>query len=99
LIYFSYVANNLTFKNKNMFVMFIGHRKGSRPAKHGGGGQTTGMSGVVDTVTQRVLSARRLKINELRNENEALKRQMAAIIEENKTMKRSMHAQGRALDR
>lgn len=48
------------------------------------------MSGGVDTVTRRVLSARRLKINELRNENEALKRQMAAVMEENKTMKRCM---------
>ena len=69
--------------------------KGTRATKNG---KTSVVAGS-DNVTQRILSARRLKINELRNELENVRQQMAIVMDENKTLKRSMHVQGRALEK
>ena len=49
-------------------------------------------------LTSRVLSARRLKINELRNENEELKVQLVEIARENKMLMRTANQQDKKLN-
>ena len=53
----------------------------------------------VEYVTKRMLSARRLKINELRNEVEDLNKQLEELRRENKTMKRDQFLREKALDK
>ena len=52
-----------------------------------------------DNVAKRVLSARRLKINELMNQNNELKQQIIDIRDENKLLKKTQRRQDKALQR
>ncbi|KAL8592774.1 hypothetical protein ACOMHN_045928 [Nucella lapillus] len=51
----------------------------------------------VDVVTKQLLSANRLKMNELQNQVEDMKQQMKEVTEENKLFKRMQYKQERAL--
>ncbi|XP_076467153.1 uncharacterized protein LOC143298233 isoform X2 [Babylonia areolata] len=51
----------------------------------------------VDVVTRRLLSANRLKMNELQNQLEEMKKQMKIVVDENKLYKRMQHKQEKAL--
>ncbi|OWF43915.1 Lebercilin [Mizuhopecten yessoensis] len=53
----------------------------------------------VDPVVQRVLSARKLRINELRNNMEDLVKQIEDLREENKLLKKTQYRQEKALNR
>ncbi|XP_033740405.1 trichohyalin-like isoform X2 [Pecten maximus] len=53
----------------------------------------------VDPVIQRVLSARKLRINELRNNMEDLLKQIEDMKEENKLLKKTQYRQEKALNR
>ena len=53
----------------------------------------------IEYVTKRMLSARRLKINELRNEVEAMSQQLEELRRENKTLKRDQFLREKALDK
>ncbi|XP_060069674.1 myb-like protein X isoform X1 [Ylistrum balloti] len=53
----------------------------------------------VDPVIQRVLSARKLRINELRNNMEDLVKQIEDLKEENKLLKKTQYRQEKALNR
>lgn len=53
----------------------------------------------VDPVVQRVLSARKLRINELRNNMEDLLKQIEDMKEENKLLKKTQYRQEKALNR
>lgn len=53
----------------------------------------------VDPVVQRVLSARKLRINELRNNMEDLVKQIEDLRDENKLLKKTQHRQEKALNR
>ena len=48
---------------------------------------------------QRLLSARRLKMNDLKNENEELILQLRAVQEENRLLKRTQIKQEKALEK
>ncbi|XP_013403261.1 lebercilin isoform X5 [Lingula anatina] len=61
------------------------------------GGRTS--KAVSDNVTRRVLSARKLKISEMRNEIEDMHQQIADLKLENKTLKRLQAKQDRELQR
>ena len=63
--------------------------------KRGGGG---GVSDSTERAAiQRLLSARRLKMNDLKNENEELILQLRALREENRLLKRTQIKQEKAL--
>ena len=51
----------------------------------------------MDYVTKRMLSARRIKINELRNEIEDLQQQLNDKTAENRTLQRQQHLREKAL--
>ena len=51
----------------------------------------------MDYVTKRMLSARRIKINELRNEIEDLQQQLNDKVTENRTLQREQHLREKAL--
>jgi len=53
----------------------------------------------VDNITRRVLSARRLKINEIANNNQELQAQLRELKEENKLLKKTQHRTDKALQR
>ena len=53
----------------------------------------------MDAVTKRILSGRRIKINELKNEVEALHLQLVELQKENKTLKRQNVLSERVLDK
>lgn len=77
-----------------------------RGGGRGRGGRRTGIRtastqaaspGRGDESTRRVLSARRNKVNELKNQVEDLQRQLAAAQAENKTLRREQHLRDRAI--
>ena len=72
-------------------------------SKKGGPGRNSKMSGIRDShdsqVTQRMLSARRLKINELRNKVEELSQQLYNVERENKLLKRQNVIKDRVIDK
>ncbi|XP_053398012.1 lebercilin-like isoform X2 [Mercenaria mercenaria] len=53
----------------------------------------------VDNITKRVLSARRLKINEIQNQNQELLLQLKDLKEENKLLKKTQHRADKALQK
>ena len=65
--------------------------------------QKRGGGGVIDSTEraaiQRLLSARRLKMNDLKNENEELILQLRALREENRLLKRTQIKQEKALEK
>ena len=68
----------------------------------GGRGSQTGRSSMepkFDNVAKRVMSARRLKINELRNNNEELNQQIRDLKDENKLLKKTQFRTEKALQR
>ena len=68
----------------------------SKASKMTGGGNSYREN---DTVTKRMLSARRLKINELRNEVESLSAQLKEVQKENKELRRRNILSEKALDK
>ncbi|ELU05266.1 hypothetical protein CAPTEDRAFT_225671 [Capitella teleta] len=61
--------------------------------------QRSPRGGGSEYVTQRMLSARRIKINELKNALEDMNQQMLELKQENKIMKRQQHLHNRTIDR
>jgi chromosome segregation ATPase len=53
----------------------------------------------VDNITKRVLSARRLKINEIQNQNQELLLQLKDLKDENKLLKKTQHRADKALQK
>ena len=72
-----------------------------KPRKQPGGRRSTGQMSTqqLDFVTKRMLSARRLKINELRNEIQDLQNQLEEMRKENKTLRRQHYIREKALDK
>lgn len=70
-------------------------KKGAANNKKGGSVSPRNM----EYVTKRMLSARRIKINELRNETDDLGKQLAIVQTENRTLRREQHLRERALDK
>ncbi|XP_067951080.1 lebercilin-like [Watersipora subatra] len=70
-----------------------------KPIRKSGAATSTPRPGFQDVVTKRMLSARRLKINELRNEIDTLMKSLNEIRSENKALKRDNVLQNKQLDR
>ncbi len=60
---------------------------------------TTPREGAGEFVTHRMLSARRIKINELRNKVEELNQQLIEVERENKILKRQNAIREKQIDR
>ncbi|XP_052811109.1 lebercilin-like isoform X3 [Mya arenaria] len=76
--------------------------RSNRGRGRGRGGRMTGRSSQeshVDNITRRVLSARRLKINEIQNMNQEFQAQLRELKEENKLLKKTQHRTDKALQR
>ena len=73
-----------------------------RGGRFGRGSQMTGRSSQepkFDNIAKRVMSARRLKINELKNVNEELNQQIRDLKDENKLLKKTQFRTEKALQR
>ncbi|XP_052237641.1 golgin subfamily A member 6-like protein 6 isoform X2 [Dreissena polymorpha] len=62
-------------------------------------GRTSQESHNVDNIAKRVLSARRLKINEIQNQNQELQLQIKDLKEENKLLKKTQNRADKALQK
>lgn len=71
--------------------------RGRGRGRHSQLGRTSQETNRVDNITKRVLSARRLKINEIQNQNQELQLQLREQREENKLLKKTQHRADRAL--
>lgn len=78
-----------------MYLLSVGHK----PPKGRGRGPNRTQSNPpkLDAVVQRVLSAKKLKIDELRNQVEELHTALKDVKEENKLLKKMQHRQEKAL--
>ncbi|KAK7108719.1 hypothetical protein V1264_016401 [Littorina saxatilis] len=96
------------YGNKNPYGRPIAQKLGARARGgrgrggkgRGAGGRTTSQTRSethLDVVTKQLLSANRLKMNELYNKMEEMKKELRTVKDENKLYKRMQHKQEKAL--
>ena len=73
--------------------------KSKKPNGRNSKSQKSPRAGITDTVTKRMLSARRNRINELRNQSEELTILVNELKLENKSLKRQQKLQDKALEK